>query len=251
MGDHRESKATGTVRAERSGDGVNSLLSRRAARRQDDPVLPALGGNQRANHLFGAAQPIKTELSPDPGGGQPLAQTVRRKMESAFGADFRDVSIPQDAQANAASAQAFTQGPHIHFAAGKYVPDTQAGRQLIGHELTHVVQQRAGRVNSPQAPGLPINADPGLEAEAERLGKRAAAGDGVRVSGSTQGRSGSTAPATGASAPIQRAAAGGDTGGGAGGGLKGMASGLLDMLPIPDMASMALGLATKGAKDLF
>lgn len=239
------------MRAERAVAGADSLPRQQGASRQDVHALPALVGNQRANHLFGSAQPARPQMPPAPSDGQPLAQTVRRKMESAFGTDFSDVSIHQDAQAEAVGALAFTRGPHIHFAAGKYAPHTQAGRQLIGHELTHVVQQRAGRVATPQAAGLPINADPGLEAEAESLGKRVAAGDGVRVSGSPQGLSAQTAPATGAAAPVQRAAASGDSGGGAGGGLKGMASGLLDMLPIPDMASMALGLATKGAKDLF
>ncbi len=65
-------------------------------------------------------------------------------------------------------------GQDLHFAPGKYSPASSHGQELIGHELAHVVQQRAGRVAVPQGKGAPINADPALEAEADQLGKKAA-----------------------------------------------------------------------------
>ena len=43
-------------------------------------------------------------------------------------------------------ALAYTQGTDIHFAPGQFEPDTSAGQQLLGHELTHVIQQAEGRV---------------------------------------------------------------------------------------------------------
>jgi hypothetical protein len=46
------------------------------------------------------------------------------------------------------------------------------GLALIGHELAHVLQQRAGRV-----PGGGVNEDPALEAEADQAGRRAARGE--------------------------------------------------------------------------
>jgi hypothetical protein len=39
---------------------------------------------------------------------------------------------------------AYTVGRNIVFGAGAYGPDTSGGRRLMAHELTHVVQQRAG-----------------------------------------------------------------------------------------------------------
>jgi hypothetical protein len=69
-------------------------------------------------------------------------------MESRFGKDFSRVRVHADAQA-AKSAQevnalAYTVGHDIVFGAGRYSPGTSSGQHLLAHELTHVVQQRAG-----------------------------------------------------------------------------------------------------------
>ena len=40
------------------------------------------------------------------------------------------------------NARAFTAGQHIVFGRGQYATDTKAGKGLMAHELTHVVQQR-------------------------------------------------------------------------------------------------------------
>lgn len=45
--------------------------------------------------------------------------------------------------ARALRARAYTVGSHIVFAPDQYRPDTVAGRQLLAHELTHTLQQRA------------------------------------------------------------------------------------------------------------
>ena len=66
-------------------------------------------------------------------------------MESALGANFSDVRIHVGPEASAIGAIAFTWGSDIHFAPGQYNPHTPHGQSLLGHELTHVVQQRAGR----------------------------------------------------------------------------------------------------------
>ena len=44
-------------------------------------------------------------------------------------------------------------------------------RAVLGHELAHVVQQRAGTAKGGQGAGLAVNRDPGLEAEADRAGE--------------------------------------------------------------------------------
>lgn len=108
------------------------------------------------------------------GRGKPLPERVRQKMEGALGADFSDVRIHVGSEAESLEAVAFTRGADIHFAPGVYSPETPQGQEVLGHELAHVVQQRAGRVALPKGAGAPINADPGLEAEAEGMGKQAA-----------------------------------------------------------------------------
>jgi ribosomal protein S18 acetylase RimI-like enzyme len=107
-------------------------------------------------------------------GGWPLPRDIQSKMESALGASFSDVRIHVGPEASAIGAIAFTWGSDIHFAPGQYNPHTPEGQSLLGHELTHVVQQRAGRVANPFGSGVAVVQDQALEAEADRMGRQAA-----------------------------------------------------------------------------
>jgi hypothetical protein len=110
------------------------------------------------------------------GPGQTLPDAVRGKMESFFGTDFSGVRVHVGPEAPAIGALAFTVGDTIVFAPGQYDPASPRGQQILGHELAHVVQQRAGRVRNPFGSGLAVVQDRALEAEADRLGMRAALG---------------------------------------------------------------------------
>jgi hypothetical protein len=74
-------------------------------------------------------------------------------MESRFGQDFTDVRVHTDPdKANSAAAKnalAYTMGSDIVFGPGLYDPHTPLGKQLLAHELVHVVQQRSGTNTSP------------------------------------------------------------------------------------------------------
>jgi len=80
-------------------------------------------------------------------GGYPLPESVRSFFEMRFGCDFTRVRIHTDARAmesaRSVGAKAFTLGWDIVFGAGQYRPETESGRQLIAHELTHVIQQES------------------------------------------------------------------------------------------------------------
>jgi hypothetical protein len=84
------------------------------------------------------------------GGGQPLGENVRDQMETAIGADFGGVRVHADGQADtlsrAVNARAFTVGQDLYFRQGAYEPGSSSGRELLAHELTHVVQQSGGGV---------------------------------------------------------------------------------------------------------
>lgn len=97
------------------------------------------------------------------------------KMEAAFGQDFSSVNItPDSSEATDLGARAFAQGNNIHFAPGEYNPNSTAGQELLGHELTHVVLQKQGRVQPTiQGKGFHINDDPSLGNEADEMGSRA------------------------------------------------------------------------------
>ncbi len=79
-------------------------------------------------------------------GGQPLSVELRNFYEPRFGYDFSRVRIHKDATA-AQSAQsihalAYTHGNNIVFNSGQFSPHSNEGKKLLGHELTHVVQQQ-------------------------------------------------------------------------------------------------------------
>ena len=84
------------------------------------------------------------------GGGSPLPATTRAFFEPRFGADFSDVRVHTDSRAaetaGSIQASAFTVGQHIAFGEGRYEPHSHAGRELLAHELTHVVQQNGSQV---------------------------------------------------------------------------------------------------------
>ena len=140
--------------------------------------------------------------APPAGGGNGnnggLPNEVQSKMESGLGADFSNVNIHKDSsKASDVGALAFTQGNDVHFAPGQYNPGSKSGQELIGHELTHVVQQRENRVKpTTEVAGVPVNDSKSLEKEADVMGAKAAAG------GTVQTKKG---PGSGgASGPVQR-----------------------------------------------
>ncbi len=104
-----------------------------------------------------------------------LPDEVKSGMESSFNQDFSHVRVhANSSKAPEVGALAYTQGSNVHFAPGQFSPGTSSGRQLIGHELAHVVQQGAGRVSpTTTVNGMPVNDNPALEKEADVLGARA------------------------------------------------------------------------------
>ncbi len=79
------------------------------------------------------------------GSGQQLPADVRSFYEPRFGYDFSNVRIHTDTvaakSAQSINALAYTTGSNIVFGAGQYAPGNDSGKRLLGHELTHVVQQ--------------------------------------------------------------------------------------------------------------
>ena len=77
--------------------------------------------------------------------GRPLDATTRDYMERRFDHDLGAVRIHADPQAARSArrlgARAFTVGTHVVFGTGEFTPSTAAGKRLLAHELTHVVQQ--------------------------------------------------------------------------------------------------------------
>ena len=150
---------------------------------------PGAGGSLVLQGRFTAGRPLPAaaerranafrlphDVLPRPAGrGAPLPDDLRRHMEQALGGDFREVRVHVDPGVAGLGAEAFTVGSQVYFAPGRYQPHGTQGRRLLGHELTHVLQQRAGRVQNPFGQGVAVVRDPYLEAEADRGAQRAAA----------------------------------------------------------------------------
>ncbi|WP_405586705.1 DUF4157 domain-containing protein [Streptomyces sp. NBC_01190] len=116
-----------------------------------------------------------------------MPASVRREFEELFEAGFRDVRVGWDGVPGAPGPDrggplAATHGSEIRIAAQAcHAPSGDFGRELLGHELAHVLQQRYGRV----LPGADLRA---LEAEAVAAGRRAARGEQVRIPGRPSAR---------------------------------------------------------------
>lgn len=115
--------------------------------------------------------------------GQPLDAPTRSYMEPRFGHDFSQVRVHTDARAaesaRAVSALAYTVGRDVVFGAGQHAPHTAAGRQLMAHELTHVVQQ-GGRGGISERLVLGHSTSE-AEVEAHRLGSQILSHDSPNV----------------------------------------------------------------------
>lgn len=77
------------------------------------------------------------------GTGRPLNDSERHFFEAQTGTDLSHVRVHHDGRAAGVAdrigAHAFTRGADIGFAAGAYQPATAAGRNLLAHEVAHVV----------------------------------------------------------------------------------------------------------------
>ncbi len=100
----------------------------------------------------GDVPPIVHDVLRSP--GQPLDTATRAFMEPRFGHDFSQVRVHTDARAaesaRAVNALAYTVGQHIVFRERQFRPETEAGSQLLAHELTHEVQQGLGHLDTLQ-----------------------------------------------------------------------------------------------------
>lgn len=99
-----------------------------------------------------------------------MPSSVQSFFDSRFGADFSEVRVHSGSQAGeltqALQAKAFTVGNDVVFGEGQYSPGSTTGRQLLAHELTHVVQQGGGQF---KYRSLPAAARPMLMVSAEHI----------------------------------------------------------------------------------
>ncbi|MEH2111141.1 eCIS core domain-containing protein [Nostoc sp.] len=107
-----------------------------------------------------ATSDLETSIQQERGGGQTLSDDIRQPMEQAFGTDFSGVKIHTDSRSDqlnqSIQARAFTTGQDIFFRQGEYAPESNGGKELLAHELTHVVQQNGSALGRKLLPDQEI-----------------------------------------------------------------------------------------------
>src|SRR3989454_1372591 len=119
--------------------------------------LQKTAGNATVSAALEEQEPSLVKNVVGSGGGSPLDNDTKGFMESGLGADFDDVRVHTDAAASESArsvqAHAYTVGTDVVFQSGKYAPESDSGKRMLAHELTHVVQQRSGPVAGTPAEG--------------------------------------------------------------------------------------------------
>ena len=115
---------------------------------------------QRQGGGVAATSNLETSIQQERGSGQPLSDDIRQPMEQAFGTDFSAVKIHTDNRSDqlnqSIQARAFTTGQDIFFRQGEYAPESHGGKELLAHELTHVVQQNGSALGRKLLPDQEI-----------------------------------------------------------------------------------------------
>jgi hypothetical protein len=131
--------------AEEEEEIQTSPLLQRQAEEEEEIQTSRLDRSSWVGGGFEVGDGMEGRLTSLRGQGDPLSADVRAFMEPRFGADFGGVRIhtggESDQMNRSLNAQAFTHGQDIYMGAGRFDPGSSGGRQLLAHELTHVIQQ--------------------------------------------------------------------------------------------------------------
>ncbi len=149
---------------ELEADRIADLVVGGGLRSSREPIHPIRGnGGETLRRKPEPAPAPSSAAAVPPGSGQPLDGEARAFMEPRFGHDFSRVRIHTDSRAAESArsfgALAYTLGENIVFGPGRYNPATTSGRQLLAHELTHVLQQ-SGPASTAAPASLKVQALP-------------------------------------------------------------------------------------------
>ncbi len=135
-GEEEEMAQTKREIVQRAGEEEEMAQTKRDIMRADDDDM--MGS-------FEVGGDVENQINSARGGGSPLPDDTRGFMENRMGYDFGDVRVHSGGQSDSLnrsiSAKAFTTGSDIFMKSNEYNPQSDSGKQLLAHELTHVVQQ--------------------------------------------------------------------------------------------------------------
>ena len=139
-----------------------------AQMKRDDTQMSAEGGK--------VSPMVESAIHRARGGGQPMEESVQAQMSQSLGHNFSGVRVHTGTEADTLnqqlSAKAFATGRDIFFRQNMYNPASSSGRELLAHELTHVVQQSTGQVQGGGSGMTTRPAGDAFEKEADTLAKQ-------------------------------------------------------------------------------
>ena len=127
---------------------LKPLVQRRDMVEQELQIKPDIA---RVGAEGGRVHPeVESAIQRARGGGQLLEGALQEQMGATLCHDFCEVRVHTGPEADELNrylgARAFTVGSDIFFKRGAYDPASLPGREMIAHELIHVMQQTTGRV---------------------------------------------------------------------------------------------------------
>jgi len=129
--------------ADRMANAAMRMKSERVLLSENRQVHRSIMGHSDAEEEV--SQELLCCIESQRGAGHPLGTQTRTEMEAAFGCDFGEVRIHTDANADRLTkevgASAFTARKDIFFRESAYELQFERGEKLLGHELTHTIQQ--------------------------------------------------------------------------------------------------------------
>ena len=124
------------------GESNNSIQRKCFSCSEDDELIQRKPFNAGGIELNTA---VSSSINSISGGGRSMSQSERGFFEPRFRSKFSNVRIHENNHANqlasSINARAFTLGNNVVFAAGEYSSESETGKRLLAHELTHVRQQ--------------------------------------------------------------------------------------------------------------
>jgi len=141
-------------------------LGRSMAARMAAAFGPGFGASGGEAAVAGGAGVIQMKPMGEAGHAPPVSgspEAIRTALERASSVSLADVRVHYDSPKPAEiGALAYARGSDVFMGPGQ--------EKYLGHELTHVVQQKQGLVRSTgSVDGMPVNTSPALESEADHM----------------------------------------------------------------------------------
>jgi hypothetical protein len=128
-----------------SGNTKETAIDRQGDKHEMEKENQNLQRTESPSTAHTAPVTISSYVKSLSGKGSALPVHTRQFFEPRFGVDFSNVKVHDDQEsafmASSIHSKAFTHKNHIVFNKGQYDADSETGKKLLSHELTHVVQQ--------------------------------------------------------------------------------------------------------------